>query len=339
MFFTFQIHHLFLRVSHDDILLALNQFLVEKTITGRHQRLTIDAIEQLLSLLLRHNIFTYQGKVYRFIKGCPLNLPITDLLCNIYLQYWQRPLLKQIQLANQFYGRYHNFGFLTWSNSSMEVLHECLNRLNETYPDIQITTSISTRVHFLNAHIENQNGLLHTRVYHDSYKQPFLLPYTAHHPRILHRQYFRYTLMRAAQYCHLWEDFNHERLYIELTFLANGYSLDFVEYHLNQFFTRFTHDHKDIPLNPWTYPTLRQRVRQSVEVQQREFDSKSKLIQFDYVFDWGSRYQFNQQFYHLWASILNSDSTFKKYGLKIQLNTKHYYLSNTLFCRELTDQH
>ncbi|CAF4354136.1 unnamed protein product, partial [Rotaria sordida] len=33
------------------------------------------------------------------------------------------------------------------------------------------------------------------------------LPYTKNHPRLRHRQWFRYALIRSGQYCSSFEDF------------------------------------------------------------------------------------------------------------------------------------
>ncbi|CAF1540069.1 unnamed protein product, partial [Adineta steineri] len=95
-------------ISHDDILKALNQFTVKKATEGRIKKLTTDAIQALTTLFLQKNIFTYNGKIYRYAKGSPLNLSLTELLFNIYLYYWQVPLVREMHIANKFYGRYHN---------------------------------------------------------------------------------------------------------------------------------------------------------------------------------------------------------------------------------------
>ena len=335
-FVTFKIHNLHTEASHADILTALNRFLDKEFVTGRHHRLTMDAIEALTAIVLRNNVFSYNGKIYRHIKGSPLNLPLTRLLFNIYLHNWQIPLVRQIRLADEFYGRYHNMGLLTWYGPT-DKLQICFNQLNKEYPDIQMTTSVGNHVNFLNAYIENRKGNLYTRVHHNPLLQPFLLPYVTGHPRLIHRQWLRFILIRAGQYCSSWEDFNEERLYIELTFLANGYSLDFVEYHLQQFFTRFNPVELKITLSRWTYPSFRTRLcrylnqqKQGLEQVKTLENKNPEIIQLFYLFDWGSRYGFNQKFYELWSTILNADPVFRKFGLQIKLNSKHCYSSNTL---------
>lgn len=336
-FITFQIHNLYTRISHTDILTALNQFLVNPIMVNRHQRLTSDAIEELVAIFLRNNIFSYSGKIYRYVKGSPFNFPLTQLLGDIYLHHWQVLLLRKIRIADKFYGRYHDMGILTW-DGPMDELQACFSKLNEQYPDVQLTTSTSSHVHFISAYVENRKGSLYTRVYHDPLIQPFLLPYTVEHPRLWHRQWFRFALIRAGLYCTLVEDFNDERLHIELTFLANGYSYDCVEYHMRLFFQLINLSQTEVPLNQYTYSLLRTELFRYRDRQKREFEQQQQQqseknpqpIQLHYLFDWGSRWKFNEQFHKLWSTNVEADPTFKKYGLKIKLNSKHCYTSNAL---------
>ena len=333
---TFQVHHLHTRVSHADILTAVNHLLTHPLAENRYQRLNSEAIEMLTSLFLENNVFSYNEKIYRHVKGSPINLSFTELLFNIYLHDWQIPLVREIRLANEFYGRFHNTGFLTWYGS-MEKLQTCFSDLNVQHPDIQITISIGSHVHFLNAYIENRKGDLYTRVYHDPSKQPFLLPYVTGHPRLVHRQWFRFALLRASQYCSSWDDFNEERIYIELTFLANGYSVAFVEDYSRQFFERFHPIDTRATLNRWTYPAFRKRLGHYLDEQkaqlkeQEQLDKNHQLIELHYLFDWGLRCVFNEIFDKSWRTMITKDPYFQKFGLKIKLNSKHCYSSNTLF--------
>lgn len=314
----------------------MNHFLVQSISEGHYERLTIDTILQLTDLVLQSNYFIYdQTKVYRHRKGCPLNSTFTKLLFNIYLQYWQIPLVRTVRLTNQFYGRYYQYGFMTWIGS-LDRFNVCLNELNEKHPDIQITTSIGAQVHFLHVSIENRQGTLSTKVYHDSNKQLFLLPYLTGHPRLRYRQWFRFALIRAGLYCSSWHDFNEERLYLELTFLANGYTFEFVQHHLEQFYSTFNSSEKKTILNEWNYPSFRMKLFRYVNAQQQQQqqqvqEGREVNISLYYLYDWGLRASFNQKFYELWSNILEKDPTFKRFNLKIKLQSKHYYSSNTLF--------
>ncbi|CAF1097680.1 unnamed protein product [Adineta ricciae] len=337
-FVTFEIHNLHKTVSHDNILKALHQFLTTQNVNVlRHNGLSNDTIYELTELFLKNLHFSYQGStIYRYIKGCPVNYRLSRLLLNIYLHYYQQPLVSEIRLADEFYGRYYNMGIMTWFGSRT-ALQTCFTKLNYEHPDVRITYSTGLNVHFLNVYIENQNGKLYTHIYHDPKKQPFLLPYVTGHPRLIHRQWFRYSLIRAGQSCIRLKDFQNERLYIELTFLANGYSLEFVEHNLEQFYKQFYSSSKQTEnLDQYAYNGIRRQLFRCLDTQKRRFSEREQLIQnqklveFYYLFDWGLRYKFNDQFRKLWFIIIEKDPKFKTYDLKVKLTSRHCYLSNSL---------
>ncbi|CAF1245909.1 unnamed protein product, partial [Didymodactylos carnosus] len=234
-FATLKIKNFYNMIPHDRIIEALGQFLSDTIVIGREQNLSIETIQQLTQLVLRNNVFTYNDTIYRYVKGSPLSLPLTRTLGNIYLRQWQRLFVKELADNSEFYGRYHDIAFLTW-NAQIEKLEKLFNELDQQYPDIRITTSIGLNVHFLGAYIENQGeGHLYTHVHHEPTIPAYVLLYVIGHPRLIYRQWFQWALIRAVCYCSSTKNFDQERFYIELTFLANGYSLNFVNLALNNF--------------------------------------------------------------------------------------------------------
>lgn len=337
-FVTFELHDLYTRLSHADLLMALNQFLLRQLPDNRHQSLSIAAIEELTKFALEHHYFTYDDKIYRYIRGSPLNYSFTQLLFDIYLHQWQIILVRHMRVTDQFYGRYHNRGIFTWNKGRVDF-HKYIKELNEQNPDVQLTLSSGNKVHFLQAQIENRQGQLYTCVHHDHKKQPFVLPYTAGHPRLLHRQWFRFSMARAIEYCPSFDDFMEQSLRVELTYLANGYSLDFVKYHMKQFCQRFKSFHHDFIIDRLNYKPLRQQVFRYYNTKaadlkrQRQQDpmiTHPSFISFFYLFDWGNRIEFNRKFHELWSTIIQNDPQFARLNFKVYLRCKHHYLSHTL---------
>ena len=64
---------------------------------------------------------------------------------------------------------------------------------------------------------------------------------------------------------------------------------------------------------------------QNLLKEQKEFEINQQLIHFHYLFDWGLRWKFNEQFAKQWIEIVEKDPKFKDYKLKIQLHTKHCF--------------
>ena len=344
-FATFQILNLSKDLLHSTLAQTLNKFLIHRTVTARYDKLSIEAIEELISIVLRNLFFIHKGKIYRYIKGLPLNLPFTVLLNDIYLHHWQLSLVREFRLKDSFYGRYQNMGFLTW-NASTDLLYALFDKVEKLFDsNIKLRRHIDIKVNFLQLFIENRRGSLYTRCSRIDQRQSqlFLLPYTRDHPRLFHRQWFRFALIRAGLYCSSFEDFENERIYLEATLLANGYTLDFVEYHLRRFYVKFCpiqqqqqQQQQQLILNSLTYNTLRRELFRFIEQEKNQMqyelqlNKSHQLIQLYYLFDWGSRRQFNRKFYELWSSIIEQDPKFKKYALTIRLQTKHCYSLNTL---------
>jgi len=89
---------------------------------------------------------------------------------------------------------------------------------------------------------------------------------------------------------------------------------------------------------------LRQQLFRFVQQQktsyyeEQELLRNRQLISLCYLYDWGTRYQFNAQFYKIWSEIINQDPKFKSYGFKIILKAKHCYSSYVLLAQQYINQ-
>ena len=67
--------------------------------------MSLDAIEQLARLVLTENVFIYENKYYRQIKGGAMGSPFTLTLANIYMWHWDQKLVQIQHDSNELYGR------------------------------------------------------------------------------------------------------------------------------------------------------------------------------------------------------------------------------------------
>ena len=104
-FVTIKLHNFYTQMSHTGISGAVGRFLTSVLTVGRHQNLAIDTIQQLVGLFLRNNVCTYQGHIYRQVKGSARCFPLTRTLGDIYLWDWQNSLISQLTYSEEFYGR------------------------------------------------------------------------------------------------------------------------------------------------------------------------------------------------------------------------------------------
>jgi hypothetical protein len=164
----------------------------------------------------------------------------------------------------------------------------------------------------------------------------FVLAYVIGHLRLIYRQWFRWALMRAVHYCTSVEDFDQERLNLELTFLVNWYSLDYVTTVIDQFFNEFRTTIYPGNLHQTSYEKLRHRLLQKIDrekqarQQQLQLTCNQKMVHLYYLYDWGPRHTFNQNFDPLRWEYFEKDSTFAATGVEIKLRTKHCYSLNAL---------
>ncbi len=196
-------------------------------------------------------------------------------------------------------------------------------------------------MNFLNIHIKNQHGHIHTSVYHDSNCQSYVLPYVIHgHTSLIYGQYFRLSLIRAICYCSNVYDFDQERLYIELTFLVNGFPLQIIEDYVRKFFIKFNIQSLQTNLDQTIYHTFRKKLFLLMDEQQmlleknQQLENENRFFHFYYRYEWGPRREFNKQFQQLWSHYINEYPMLPRNLGKISLKTKYLHSLNTLLAQE-----
>jgi hypothetical protein len=241
LFATLHINDLCSILSHEDMMQALKHFLNEYYKFNEYmQGISIDTIIKLIHIVLQNQIFVFQNKLYRQIKGGATNSPLTILLMNIYMFYWQEDLVKIMRDKNEIFGRCFDQVFLTWNGSKNELrslLHATMNKNQSS--SIQLTTSIGKNINYIAAQIGHINGKLQTKVNHDTDAKPRFLPYITDHPRLKYSKLIRASLIRAVLCCSDVVDFCNERWDIEETFRTNGYTWDYITDHVEEFFREF----------------------------------------------------------------------------------------------------
>jgi len=237
------------------------------------------------------------------------------------------------------YYRYKDQLFFTW-NQSEDELKLFLDTIHEKYRHIHIETSTGKCVQFLNIQIENRIGHLYTCIYHDSQKSKYTLPYVIGHAKLKHSLWFRSAFIRAILCYSNFFDFNQEKIYLEMTCLANGYSSDIIENQLKHFYIRFNAEKIRFCSDQIVYERLRRRLFDFINVQRtisdknQELEDKEYIFHFSYPYDYGPYNQFNREFHKIWSNRLKHDSQLSHKDTKIILNTKHIYSLNTLLAQQ-----
>jgi hypothetical protein len=183
----------------------------------------------------------------------------------------------------------------------------------------------------MNGFISNENSQFHSRIYHDPAVQLYALPYVTGHSKVQYSNWIRTALIRAVCYCPSVDDFNQERIRIELACFANGYSYRFVESRVEHFYNYFHSEALRCDLDQTIYKKWRQKWFDFITLQRtllsklQKRKDKGEVFRFHYLYEYGARSAFNKDFHH-YPMLDNEPIVF-------MLSTKHLYSLNTLFAQ------
>jgi len=237
------------------------------------------------------------------------------------------------------YYRCKNQIFFTW-NQPVNKLHQLLQTIGSEHSYVVLEVEFGSKIAFLNAYIENLNGTLYTRVYHDPSIQKYTLPYVIGNAKVAHSHWFRSALIQAVRYCTSVYDFNQERIYLEITCLANGYSLEFVERRIKHFFTHFDATSLRSSLDQNVYDKLRHRLFNFISEQHSFFDKKQELekknqrVGLTYLYQFGPKRKFNKELRKILSKNLPTPAQFSNNKIKLILTTKQQYSLNALLSQQ-----
>ena len=262
VFVTLSIKDPYTTITHVQFMQTLERFLHDFVTEEHIEGMKIPAILELSKLLLDHQYFIYQNSIYRQTVGGGTGLYFIDLLINIYLFYWQQPLLLH-QNPHEVFTRYFNEIFFTW-NASEGQLHRVLEMMKTNHvSSIKYHLNIQKRdIHYLDIQIHLTDNNLQTHVNHNWNYEPYMLPTFHDTPFFLPTHILRRALLRAVLCCSQLQDFEEELQYIEYSFLFNRFSFDFIRQHIEEFFHSFNVLDLTTYHDQASYEDLRRHVRQ-----------------------------------------------------------------------------
>ncbi|CAF4991060.1 unnamed protein product, partial [Rotaria sp. Silwood1] len=105
LFITFDVENLYTMIPRQGALEALMQFLERHLHNKKIGTLRIDDIMRMARLVLDTNIFAYENKYYRQIRGGAMGSAFTQTLANIYMLDWEQKLIQNQEADKEIYGR------------------------------------------------------------------------------------------------------------------------------------------------------------------------------------------------------------------------------------------
>jgi len=322
LFVTFDVTDLYTMIPRDGALLTLNEFLCQHATTpGRINGMTIDTIMRMARLVLDTNYFVFEKQYYQQIRGGAMGSPFTMTLANIYMLKWEQPLIEHQQLHKELYLRYIDDVFMT-SNLSLNQIYTLLDQANSKDPNIHITPSIGTSIDFLDVNAVNNQGQLRTSIFRKSVAEPYIVPFSSDHPRHIHRNIIRGALYRGIRVCSDINDFDRERLTIEITLLFNGYPPRFIAHHFKRFFQQHNAISIVEQINNDLYMHLHLELLHQLtgrEKQQQQPIINKRQIRVPFTFETGPILQLRRELHQLWKkSYGNQESSTNNLILKLE---------------------
>ena len=140
----------------------------------------LEYIRTLLNIVLSHNIFELNGKMYRQIREVAMGIRVAPTFANINMAQVEHQFLQS--LAESFpspllYKRYIDDITIIWPASETLFLH-FLEKLNNMHPTIKFTSKYSSQtIHYLDLEIYKASRFSRTNIFDlQPYKGPHQWP-------------------------------------------------------------------------------------------------------------------------------------------------------------------
>ncbi|CAF1336877.1 unnamed protein product [Adineta steineri] len=284
LFATIHIHDLFTIFPHEQTLELLQRFLFENVLETHINGIANEIIIELVRLFLNNQYILHENKLYKQIRGSHFKSPMTTLLADIYIYYWQQDLVKILHDKNEVFGRHFNEIFMTW-NGTEDSLRHVIDTINRTHGHLRMTVNIHDNINYLDANISFTYGKLKTKVARNLNTDAYSLPYVYGHRRFHFLTLLHAALIRATQCCSELFEFINECNDLQISFQYNGFDNNYFTRTLRLFLQEFHIDNLKIQSGEVFYdPNLYQQLRRSVfdyVMQLTKNKHYNKLIHFE----------------------------------------------------------
>ena len=262
--------------------------------------LKLETILRLSRFVMQNNYFSYDGQFYHQIRGGAMGSPLTLTMANCYMFFFEQDICRQINNSGGLYVRYIDDIFLA-INWPFRHLSKQIERWNKFDLNIRLSASISSKVDFLDLHIENSNGYLQTKVFHKPSYEPYYLPFNSIHPLHLKKNIPFTMLLRALRYCSSFHSYIAERESLRVALLLNKYPASFISAQFDSLFKKFTIGRV---IDEHNYSDIREQVICLPQNEKRSIEYDTHLfVHFTYCTNMRS---FPRQFHILWQKYFDT---------------------------------
>ena len=156
-----------------------------------------NALRQLFDIVLRCNVFSFNGQIYQQIQGTAMGTKMAPSYANLFMDRFERAFLAQEPILPLVWKRYIDDILCIWTGTRSE-LDGFLDRLNKAHRTLRFTWSISNeRIEFLDLNIFkggkfNTTNHLDISTHFKTTNTFQYLHFSSSHPRSILLQYNKY---------------------------------------------------------------------------------------------------------------------------------------------------
>ena len=173
--------------------------------------LSVQSIMSLLEFCVNNTYFLFDGEFYKQTHGAAMGSPVSPILANIFMEYFEVEAITTAPTPPRFWDRYVDDTWALTKKGTVQELHDHINDIEK--PFIRFTKEEpgpDGGVPFLDTYImTDDNGNIITRVYRKPTHTDLYLNWNSHHPVCARMGVIR-TLYHRAQLVCSTEDILHE---------------------------------------------------------------------------------------------------------------------------------
>ncbi|XP_076466231.1 uncharacterized protein LOC143297695 [Babylonia areolata] len=183
------------------------------------------AVLELADHVLKNNVFTVEGQLYRQSLGTAMGTPMAPSAANLFMGRLEERTLQDspVKFPSQYWNRFIDDIFLLCTDSE-EKLQQFLHFINTVHPTIKFTASTSeTSLPFLDILIKLQGGFLSTDFFSKPTDAHAYLPATSCHPKHVIRNIPQGEFLRLQRLCSDDDCFRERARTMEAWFTRRGH--------------------------------------------------------------------------------------------------------------------
>ena len=178
LLFTMDVDSLYTNIPVNEGIQIVSELFLKHPDSRRPDRTLLTILE----LLLTHSAFTFRDSRFLQIRGVAMGKKFAGSFANLFMAHWETKCLQSSTVKPLLWKRYQDDVFGIWPGS-VHSLHSFLEHANSLHPNIHLSLSFGSSVHFLDLTVSIQRGSLDYCVYSKPTDTHLLLPPSSHHPR------------------------------------------------------------------------------------------------------------------------------------------------------------